>query len=1063
MKIKKYLNTKTFSTVLALGVFMNSIPINSFARILSEDSRYETFEGSDITINDILEEDKVDVEIEGNTIVNVANQKDPVPITKKYTVEGTNHISLQGEYDGKSRPVIEGNTLVNLYDISKVKTNNQAIVSGDRIIVTTTNNVYSNFFLNDYSMIKTNTLYTIIVDVYKNTLDLSDYIWINSCINGDSSVIKDTSNMKISGGKTGRFIFTSKSVSDFSSCKRLLRSFIDNKSQIVGAEVDLSIMMFEGDLTSSPPTEYFEGLKSSFEDQLVTQEMVNSGIEKAENLGKYKVEYNIIGKNKFSDYDRFIEIKPNMSYRLTGTTNTPENRLKFRVYDKNFNNITSPTCMISTRDFYYAEWLGDFMMYGNNASEIKTSIKFSEEARYVRFLDNNFLNLQLEEGTVVTEYEPYKESIKTFYLNSPLLEGDTIEDIDGKATHIRRCKEIILNGSEQLGENNFTIARDNTVTRYMYLPNGKLSNTINSSFNNDKKSVNHDVEGILHDGYDLLYIAIDKSRLQTFDTNGIKKWFQNNPTRVVYTLLNPVYETISEESILCDSYINGHLDLNTNIPINKVDFIPTTTNLNYLYPSTEYTIQFESDNEGKIDKVLLGDKVLYTNYSVNRGINRFNITTPNEISSTELILDGIGFNLSNLVVTEAIDNDFDYFEGIKSVGQDDINEHRIEIISTNLDNSESNRVEILLSEPLRGLPNAKDKIIKRNGQWFVERNCKEIILNGKENWNAYYGQETETRKAFNYNLNPRLSYDFYRKGEAVSNFNFYGASIGVGNSRTDEGFTLGGSFDFVVYTHKSKLSTCDTEGFKKWLSENPITVVYQLKAPIYEPLNIDSSINIYLDTTHISTNSIIPANLKVTVDRTINRATEAVELAKANPTIANLSRARYWTNLLKESTKKDELQEEINNNTDIVDLQLERKTTSANLDLYIKCENMLSMSLDTNQISFDDFSGIEDVEKINAVNISINSSLPYQLNAYLPNEIQNSDKSKTMNKEILQLKESNESDYKEFANINEKVILKDNCNSGNQLVHGIDIMLKGGVAHEKDVYKAVIKLEAEQK
>lgn len=136
---------------------------------------------------------------------------------------------------------------------------------------------------------------------------------------------------------------------------------------------------------------------------------------------------------------------------------------------------------------------------------------------------------------------------------------------------------------------------------------------------------------------------------------------------------------------------------------------------------------------------------------------------------------------------------------------------------------------------------------------------------------------------------------------------------------------------------------------------------------------------------------------------------------------------------------------------------------TSNLDVYIKSENILQMSLDTNSITFDDFSGVEDAIKENAINLTINSSLPYSINAYLPTEVQNSDKSKTMNKEILNIKENSETDYKNFANINEKVVLKDNCSAGNRLNHGIDIKLKGRVAHEKDVYKTTIKFEVEQK
>ena len=68
-----------------------------------------------------------------------------------------------------------------------------------------------------------------------------------------------------------------------------------------------------------------------------------------------------------------------------------------------------------------------------------------------------------------------------------------------------------------------------------------------------------------------------------------------------------------------------------------------------------------------------------------------------------------------------------------------------------------------------------------------------------------------------------------------------------------------------------------------------------------------------------------------------------------------------------------------------------------------------------------------------------------------------------MDKNIFNIKENSESAYQTFKNIRDKVVLKDNCNSGNNLIHGIDIKLKGGIAHEKDVYKTTIKFEAKQK
>lgn len=143
--------------------------------------------------------------------------------------------------------------------------------------------------------------------------------------------------------------------------------------------------------------------------------------------------------------------------------------------------------------------------------------------------------------------------------------------------------------------------------------------------------------------------------------------------------------------------------------------------------------------------------------------------------------------------------------------------------------------------------------------------------------------------------------------------------------------------------------------------------------------------------------------------------------------------------------------------------ELEAKSVSSNLDIYIKSENMISISLNTNSVIFDDFSGVDDVEQPNAINIIINSSLPYQINAYLANEIQNSDKSKIMDKSILNIKANSESIYNTFSDTVNPIVLLDDQNSGNDISHGIDLKLKGNIAHEKDVYKTTIKFEVKQK
>lgn len=190
-------------------------------------------------------------------------------------------------------------------------------------------------------------------------------------------------------------------------------------------------------------------------------------------------------------------------------------------------------------------------------------------------------------------------------------------------------------------------------------------------------------------------------------------------------------------------------------------------------------------------------------------------------------------------------------------------------------------------------------------------------------------------------------------------------------------------------------------------------------------------------------------------------AIEAVEKAESTILLDDISKARSLVNSLRETNLKDNLQLRLN----IIspNMSMSEKCVSSNLDIYIKSENMLSLSLDTNSIMFDGFSGVDDIEKLNAINLTVSSSLPYKINAYLSTEIQNGDKSKTMDRAILNIRANGESNYNTFVDIDSPTVLLDGQPADNNVSHGIDLMLKGNLAHEKDVYKTVIMFEAEQK
>ena len=727
MKLKKFI-----SSSLIAGLLFNSAPV-SFASILSEDGRYETFEGNNITVNNILEEDEVNIEVEGNTLVNLIRTSD-------------------------------------FYNYSEI--NDSILLSGNSSI----NNGICDIKIDKIPLIKPNSKYTFVYNVLEATTSN-----IVQLYNSSSTILKNSVNLPKRTGINKVIFETKDNINSDTQVHGFYIHLVGDNSDINNSNkfVFTNTMILEGDWTNRDVPEYFEGIQSSFENNLVTQEMIDNGEEKLDNLGKYKVEYKISGKNKVNISD--LVLINNNRYYITDKYNTkgviPLKKYTNYIMTSYVRDLTSHDARI----FLYDD-KGNFITH-KEFYETFNSGEATHLGFYVgQFTDdkgNTWIDLsqrddfiiQLEEGSVGTEYTPYKESINAFYLNSPLLKGDTIEYINRQATHVHNYREVEFDGSND---------------------EGWFLNPDWSSYNS--------------------LISIKRSKL--------------------------------------------------NIP-RSGDIICST-----FKPKTFF------------------DESKDMTYCVYAGTNNFNI--------------------------------------------------------------------------------------------ILEKNTT------LEEWLLY-------------------------------------------------------------------------------LKDNPLKVVYELENPVYEPIKANLAIPIYKEITYVSNNSNAPVSMKLTIDRTINRTIEAIELAKTNPTASNISKARYWTNLLKESIKKDEFQDEINSITGIEDLQLEKKTVTANMDVYIKSENMLSLSLSSNSITFEDFNGTEDLEQDRALELTINSSLPYEINAYLEEEIQNANKTAIMDKQILNLKESGTNDYKVFVDIKTKLTLISNSDAGNNKIHNFDFKLNGGIAHKADVYKTTIKFEAVQK
>ena len=715
--------------------------------------------------------------------------------------------------------------------------------------------------------------------------------------------------------------------------------------------------------------------------------------------GKYKVDYKVTGKNKCSIIDGNYS---NNSNGLTWTiknnqvqingTSTGISSLGTYVCHPNFiNGKTYVTSTSNSNVILYISYIdnGTRKYSGGGQKTYTHNSNYTDIMCYLQVnnsditFNNEIINCQIEEGTTATTYEPYKEYTKTLYLNSPLLKGDTIEQSGNNIIHNHRYGKVVLDGSNYVPTSEKTLSSVGNYRWRFFKSDVKNSVSTTGLGICDKYPIVsptdtwNSIEGITqnNDGNKIV-LYLDKYKDGSdASKQALINELSTSPITFVYELTTPTQEIISpNDNLLLDSYTNGHLDVDSVVPIDKAVFKGNFgKDLKYLYSNTEYTIQLESDNVGKIDNLYCsGQGTTLLNLNVIKGINKFSLTTLDN-PNPYIDITGIGFNASKIVVTPKVDNNFGYFKGMKSVGE--CEDNKIEILSNNINlfNGEwelggfktngspstdtnqfrcvnpikvepntryshssrkvihyldkdlnqitydvsgalifdtpsnchyinirtfnadfvsdfknfkymlvkgenmptthidglSNKKEILLNEPLRGLPNGvKDKYVIIDGKWYIERNCGKIVLNGNEtDWESIYAFEKtnvfrkpliDAKNTINNDYEivpdnfivdklPIVKYSTYNilNAQTISFSSLYNKNVYNGTA---------------IYINMN--SSNNLKSFKQWLSTNPIDVIYELAQPTYEPIDYNP-FEVYTDTTHISNNSTIPCNMVI--------------------------------------------------------------------------------------------------------------------------------------------------------------------------------------------------------
>lgn len=183
------------------------------------------------------------------------------------------------------------------------------------------------------------------------------------------------------------------------------------------------------------------------------------------------------------------------------------------------------------------------------------------------------------------------------------------------------------------------------------------------------------------------------------------------------------------------------------------------------------------------------------------------------------------------------------YENIRIVKVSDSNDHIEHEYYTN---------NITLSAPLRSLPDGtRDTIEKINDKYYVVRRCGEISLNGTETWSRVLQiMENTTR------FGTSIIKDIKPNTTNIYCSHFNPSTDDLQYNSDIEGISVNSNGNLYIRINNSSLEnvtddTTKVNSFKKWLSTNHVSVIYDLKDPVLEEIDTDLNIRLFDDATYI--------------------------------------------------------------------------------------------------------------------------------------------------------------------------------------------------------------------
>ena len=503
---------------------------------------------------------------------------------------GTN-IDKRSEVENSFTDVeLSGNSLVNLY-IKTVPEAKQGVMTNNNDTYTitrdesSTSSTYLQFELNP-SLFKANTTYTVILTGYSTSSTKSDLCFY------DRSNAKDICRIKSSALKNnsiGVFNFV-----DYNSTKL---QFLVYAESVANASVSCNsnILILEGDWTNKPIPQYFEGLKSigEKEDGNHKIEILSQTLNLVDDFSKYvkgsnQTTFTKINNHSFSVEGNGSQLWQQANFNIPFIQNAKAGDT-FTLFAEEItllNQDTSSDIGIQMRNTTLNISISNSWQVNANKPIRNGLIKFTIPNDYngtdildLRVHVNHGValankvtikNLMIVKGHVdISSFKPHKSNKKEISLNEPLRGlpngvKDTIEKVNGEWKIVRRCGEIIFDGSETWGRSANSDLKE--LTSHFSATNFKSSS---STIICDKyKCVNIPLVDCEEEAVKVsgeFWVNINKSRLSTDTVAGFKEWLSQNNIRVIYKLETPIIEDISPVTLQC--WKNGTISIDEVLPI----------------------------------------------------------------------------------------------------------------------------------------------------------------------------------------------------------------------------------------------------------------------------------------------------------------------------------------------------------------------------------------------------------------------------------------------------------------------------------------------------------------